>query len=329
MSLRAVQYGVGPIGALIVETAVEHGYEFVGAVDIDLEKIGEDLGTVVGLDRELGVEVSDDPDGALDENPDIVFHSTTSSIESARPQIEASMSAGADVISTCEELSYPWRDNPDAANAIDSTANEYGQTCLGTGINPGFAMDTLPSVTSTACQRVDRLRVERVQDAATRREPLQEKVGAGASVERFESEIASEAGHVGLPESAAMLAAALGWELESFEEDVEPVVADERVESDYFTAEPGEVVGIHQVGRGTVAGEERITLDLSMYLGAPEPRDRIEIEGVPDVTLTVDGGFHGDVTTPAVAVNSVPSVRTADPGLATMIDVPLPSCSDP
>jgi 4-hydroxy-tetrahydrodipicolinate reductase len=157
VSPRAVQYGVDPIGALTVETAVQRGYEFVGAVDIDPGKVGEDLGTVVGLDRELGVEVSDDPADALDENPDVVFHSTTSSIESARPQIEASMAAGADVVSTCEELSYPWRDNPDAANAIDGTANEYGQTCLGTGINPGFAMDTLPSVTSTACQWVDRL----------------------------------------------------------------------------------------------------------------------------------------------------------------------------
>ncbi|MFT4890426.1 MAG: hypothetical protein ACI9YT_001341 [Halobacteriales archaeon] len=323
----AVQYGVGPIGGRVVETAVDRGYEFVGAVDVDPEKVGRDLGTVAGID-DLGVEITDVADAALATGPDVVFNSTLSPLEKVRPQIEEAMAAGADVVSTCEEMAYPWRANPEEAAALDEAAREYGRTCLGTGINPGFAMDTLPAVLTGANRRVDSIYVERVQDAATRRGPLQEKIGAGTDVETFEAEIATEAGHVGLPESVAMLGAALGWDLEAIEESIEPVVADERVESEYVIVEAGEVAGIHQVGKGFVDGEARIELDLSMYLGAPDPHDEVRIEGVPDVHSVVEGGFHGDVTTPAVAVNVVPSVRDADPGFVTMLDVAPPTCRE-
>jgi len=323
----AVQYGVGPIGSRVVETAVDRGYEFVGAVDVDPEKVGRDLGSVAGTE-ELGVEITDDADAALSAEPDVVFNSTLSPLEKVRPQIEEAMAAGADVVSTCEEMAYPWRANPEEAAALDEAAREYGRTCLGTGINPGFAMDALPAVLTGANRRVDSIYVERVQDAATRRGPLQEKIGAGTDVETFEAEVATEAGHVGLPESVAMLGAALGWDLEAIEESIDPVVAEERVESDYVTVEAGEVAGIHQVGKGFVDGEVRIELDLSMYLGAPDPHDEVRIEGVPDVHSVVEGGFHGDVTTPAVAVNVVPSVRDADPGFVTMLDVAPPTCRE-
>lgn len=324
MTRTAVQYGVGPIGKRIVQVAQRKGIEFVGAIDIDPEKVGADLGTVADLGTELGVTVTDDPDTALAESPDVVFHSTISDVTAIGSQIEAAVAAGADVVSTTEELSYPWYHNPEAATELDDIAARHGQTVLGTGINPGFAMDTLPAVLTTPCQEVDSISVTRVQNASQRRKPLQEKVGAGLSAERWNAEIAPEAGHVGLPESIAMLAAALDWDLESVEETIEPVVVDSRTESDYFTAEPGDVAGIHQVGTGIVDGDTRIELDLSMYLGAEHPRDQVSITGTPDVDVTVDGGFHGDVTTPAVVVNSVSRVLEGDPGLATMIDLATP-----
>lgn len=323
MSHTAVQFGVGPIGQRIVEVAVARGIEFVGAVDVDPAKVGRDLGSVAGLDP-LGVEITDDPQAALAADPDVVFHATVSDVTAIAPQIEAAVEAGADVISTTEELAYPWFDNPGAAEELDALARTNGQTVLGTGINPGFAMDTLPAVLTTPCQQVDAVSVTRVQDASQRRGPLQEKIGAGLSKGDWEADIAPDAGHVGLPESIAMLAAALGWELTDVEETIEPVIAETRVESEYATAQPGDIAGIHQVGTGYVDGEPAITLDLSMYLGAPDPRDVIEIEGRPDLSVTVEGGFHGDVTTPAVAVNAVERVRQGDPGLATMIDLATP-----
>lgn len=326
MAPTAVQYGVGPIGSRIVEVAAARGYEFVGAVDVDPEKVGDGLGAVAGLDRDLGVTITDDADAALAAGPDVVFHSTVSAVADARPQLEAAMAAGADVVSTCEELAYPRWTNPEVADALDAVAGDHGVTCLGTGINPGFAMDAFPAVLTGATQSVDRVAVERVQDAAQRRRPLQEKIGAGQSVEAFEDEIAAGFGHVGLPESVAMLAAALGWDLDAVDETIEPVVADDRAETDHVTVSPGEVAGISQTGYGVVDGTRRIELSLRMYVGASDPRDVVTIDGTPALTVRVDGGFHGDVTTPAVVVNAARTVRDADPGLVTMLDLPLISC---
>lgn len=321
-SVTAVQFGVGPIGARIIEAAVERDIKFVGALDIDPEKVGRPLGTVAGLDREFGVSITNDPTEALAEQPDLVYHSTLSSLEAVRSQLMEVLQAGADVVSTTEELSYPWWNNPDIAKNLNEEATKEGSTILGTGINPGFAMDFLPAVLTATSRRVDRVQVTRVQDAAQRRRPLQEKVGAGSSVETFENEIATGAGHVGLDESVAMIAGALGWNLTRIDKHLEPVVADDQIESEYFSVGPGEIAGIRQVGTGVIDDEVRIELTLEMYLGAPDPRDVIHIDGDPTLTVRNEEGFHGDVTTPEIVVNTSRQVLAAEPGLKTMIDLP-------
>ena len=194
--VTAVQYGVGPIGARIVETAADRDVEFVGAIDVDPEKVGRPLAEVAGVDAAVGVEITDDAEEAFAEEPDLIFHSTRSSLEAVAPQLTEALEAGVDVVSTTEELSYPWRDNADVAEEIDRVAERKGRTVLGTGINPGFAMDFFPSVLSVSCRQVERVSVHRVQDAAQRRRPLQKKIGAGTSVDTFEREVAAEAGHV-------------------------------------------------------------------------------------------------------------------------------------
>lgn len=325
-SITAVQYGVGPIGGRIVRAAVKRGIEYVGAIDIDPEKVGADLGDVAETDS-LGVQITDDTEAALDRSPDVVLHTTHSSLSVVQPQLEEAMVAGADVVSTTESLSYPWWHEEKIADELDRTAREHDATCLGTGINPGFVMDTLPAVLSTPCQAVDSVRVERVQDAGSRRIPLQEKVGAGATVDEFEAEIASKAGHVGLPESVAMLADALGWPLEEIDERIEPVVADESVEADVGHIFAGNVAGIKQSAHGFVDGNAVIELDLQMYVGAQNPRDHVSFTGEPDLDVLVEGGIHGDVGTGAVVTNVVDRVLEADAGLKTMIDLPIPSFS--
>ncbi len=327
-TLTAVQFGIGPIGSRVVQTANDCGFEYVGAIDIDPEKVGEDLGAVAGLEEDLGVTVTDDADAALAEDPDVVFHTTVSSLEAAQPQLETIMEAGANVVSTTEELAYPWWSQPDIATDLDAVATENGVTCLGAGINPGFAMDAMPAVLSTPMDSVESVHVERVQNAGDRRKPLQEKVGAGLDVETFESEIVEGAGHVGSPESVAMLADALGWEVTEITENIEPVVAEEPVSSEYFDVAAGEVAGIRQVARGFVGDEVRITLDLQMYVGADPAQDQVTFEGSPPVTITVEGGYHGDISTTAVVRNVASRVYEAEPGLVSMVDLPLPRYRD-
>jgi DNA-binding CsgD family transcriptional regulator len=91
----AMQYGVGPIGARIVEVAADRGYEFLGGLDVDPANIGEDLGVVAGTEP-LGVEVTDDADAIARRGPDGVFHATGSSLAAVRPQLAGALAAGAD-----------------------------------------------------------------------------------------------------------------------------------------------------------------------------------------------------------------------------------------
>jgi 4-hydroxy-tetrahydrodipicolinate reductase len=320
-TLTAVQYGIGPIGSRIAAAAHETGFEFVGAVDIDPEKVGADLGDVAEFDEPVGVEVTDEPERALAADPDVVFHSTVSDVETALPQLTEIVTSGANIVSTTEELAYPDWSAPDAAAELDERAAANDVTVLGTGINPGFVMDAMPAYLSTPMASVDQVTVERVQNAATRREPLQRKVGAGVSVETFNEEIATEAGHVGSTESVAMLGDALAFDIDHIEETIEPVIADEHVETEYLTVEPDDVAGIRQVAHGRSDGETVVTLDLQMYVGADEPRDQVHFESEPPVSVTVDGGYHGDVSTSAVVANVASTVVDAEPGLANMADL--------
>lgn len=327
--IRAIQYGCGPIGSGVVRLALQRpNIKIVGAIDIDENKAGRDLGQVAGVGRKLGIMVSKDPQAIFSKvKADIVFHTTGSFLKSVYPQLEGIIEAGLNVVSTTEELSYPYRKHLELAAAIDKKAKEHKVTVLATGINPGFAMDTWPLAMTAVCQDIQKIRVARVQDASQRRLPFQKKIGAGCTREEFQKLV--EAGtlrHVGLAESIAMLAAALGWELDDIREEIEPVMAKKRVRSEYLVVEPGQAAGVKQVGRGVRGRKEVIRLDFLAYLGAKESYDTVSITGTPNMEVTVRGGIHGDIATAAIVVNAASRVLEAPPGLLTMKDLPLVVC---
>ncbi|MCL4458304.1 MAG: dihydrodipicolinate reductase [Chloroflexi bacterium] len=324
MATTAIQYGVGPIGSAIIELALQRGIEFTGAIDIDPQKAGRDLGDVAGLDWRLGIKVSGDAEAVLKASKaDIVFHSTGSYLHQTLPQLRQVLQAGMNVISTCEEMAYPKAQHPDIAEELGQMAKQNGVSILGTGINPGFLMDALPIFLSGVCREVRRIWVRRIVDASLRRLPLQKKIGAGLSVAQFQRRVAERAvRHVGLRESMMMVADALGWPLDEVKETVEPVIAEKVVRSQYIEVPPGHALGVKQIGQGLTKGEERIRLELQMYLGATSPQDSIFIMGAPDVDMTIKGGVHGDLATAAVVLNAVPQVIAAPAGLLTMLDIP-------
>jgi 4-hydroxy-tetrahydrodipicolinate reductase len=325
MAIRMVCYGLGPIGIGIARLALARsGASVVGAIDIDPQKVGRDLGELVG-GPPAGVVVSGDARAALAAlRPDVVLHATSSSLRRVASQLAEAAEVGASVVSTCEELSFPWSAQPQLAAELDSLARRSGVTLLGTGINPGFAMDALPLMLTASCLSVRAVRVLRVVDAGRRRGPLQQKVGAGLTREAFQARVADgSVRHVGLPESLHMLAAGLGWRLDRQEDLIEPVVAEAPLRTDFVSVEPGQVAGVRQVARGFHAGAEVLTLELRMYVGAPDAQDTVDVDGDPPVHMTVAGGFLGDHATAAIVVNAAPVVVRAAPGLATMSDVGL------
>ena len=279
---------------------------------------------MAGLGKKLGVAISEDASAVLNAvTPDAVLHATGSNLENVYPQLAKIMEAGSNIVSTCEELSYPYRKYPALAAKIDKLAKQHGVTVLGTGVNPGFLMDTWPLFMTAVCQDVEQVRVVRVQDASTRRVPFQKKIGAGKTIKEFSKLV--EAGtlrHVGLAESIAMIASGLGWELDDTTETIEPVVLEAEVSSDFVTVKPGQAAGVRQIGYGWKDGRKLITLDFQAYIGARESYDAVYINGMPKMEITIEGGTHGDIATAAMVVNSVPGVIDAPPGLITMKDLP-------
>ncbi len=325
--VRVALYGLGSIGSALARECLSKGLEIVAAVDIAKDKVGKDVGDVVGLDHRLGVTVASDISKALRRGDgDVILHCTTSYMWEAHPQLAEAVLTGCDVVSTCEELSYPWRSHRHFAQEIDQAARREEVTVLGTGVNPGFVMDALVVALSSMNLEVRRVRVERVVDVAQRRLPLQRKVGAGLSKEEFENRVKEgRLGHVGTGESIDMIGAAFGWNLSDVQVEIAPVMSKKEVKSAHLTVPAGTVAGIRQVGRGLRGEDEMIHLDLQMYMGARKPRDSILIEGNPGIEVTIPGGVRGDEATVAAVVNAIPAVRAAEPGLKTMLDLKLPS----
>jgi 2,4-diaminopentanoate dehydrogenase len=324
--IRVVQFGVGPIGASIARLMREKAsLEISGAIDCDPAKAGRDLGEVAGApDAPWGIPISARAPAALAGTIDVVMHSTTSSLPGVADELVSCIAAGCCVVSTCEELSYPFRKHPELAAKLDAAAKEEGVALVGTGVNPGFVMDKLVLVLSAAAQRVDFAKAVRIVDASKRRLPLQKKIGAGMRPEEFRQQVAAGLiKHHGLPESVAMVADGLGFRIDNVAETIEPVIAAETVKTPFLEVAPGQVAGVHQIARGTAGGEEKIFMELQMYVGAKQPGDSVELRGEPSLSLTIPGGTHGDLATAAVAVNAIPAVLAAPAGLRTMRDLPV------
>ena len=322
MSVQPVsvaQYGIGPIGAEIARLLLTKPWvKLVAAVDIDPNKIGKDVGEVIGLGRTAGVKVTPDVQG----RPEVVCHSTGSRLREVFGQLKELLERGCHVVSTCEELSFPL-DQAIRAD-LQQTARSHNVTLLGTGVNPGFVMDKLPLTLTAVCQRVDSVDIIRIQNASTRRDPLQRKVGGGLTTAEFKAAVqAGKIKHMGLRESLMMVGNGLGVEFDKVsDEKIEPIVAEREVVTQYLRVAPGQVAGVHQTIEGK--GKINVRLELRMYVGAEDvAADRVIVKGVPDLEMEIKGGVHGDRATAAMVVNSIPRVISARPGVLTMDDIPI------
>jgi len=326
--IKAILYGVGSIGASIGGLLLKKkGVRIVGAVDSAPHKVGRDLGGLIRAGEPLGVAVSSTASDLFSRvKADIALHATSSFLKEVYPQLAELIRHNVNVISTCEELAYPCFSNADLANELDELAKQHNVTVLGAGINPGFLMDTLAITLTGVCQEVKHIKVERVIDAARRRAPFQKKIGAGLTTEEFREKMEKGVitGHVGLRESIAMTADAVGWNLQKIDiGNVEPIIAERRVESEALKVESGRVAGLKQDAYGVIDGTPVITLAFKAYIGAEVEYDSVRIDGIPSISQKITPCVHGDLGTAAIIVNSIPKVINAKPGLKTMKDLPL------
>jgi 4-hydroxy-tetrahydrodipicolinate reductase len=325
--IKVAQFGLGPIGvATLGQLTRQPWAEIIGAIDHNPAKSGQDLGKVTGLNglRRRRVFANLDELLAGAGRPDVIIHAAVSRLSTALPQIQPMVRKGINVVSSCEELLFPWLREPGLAGRLDRLCRRTRARVVGTGVNPGFVMDLLPLCLASATCEVREVHVRRVVDASTRRGPLQKKIGSGLKPKDFRRLLkAGQAGHTGLRESAALIARGLGWEPKTIVENGEPIIAERDIRTEHVRVRKGETCGLHQRAEARIDGRLCLTLDLKMYLGAPDPHDAIQIKGNPSLELVLPGGIAGDQATVAALVNTVPRLLRADPGLLLVTDLPL------
>ena len=231
------------------------------------------------------------------------------------------------VITLCEEVSYPLIKKPELSKKIDTVAKKHNITVVGTGINPGYLMDLLPIILTAPCETVEKITITRMMNSSKRRIPFQKKIGTGLTIEEFEEKMAKKeiTGHVGLVESMQMIDAALGLELDEILE-FPPIakIAEKEVDGPHGKVPAGMVCGLHSKGLGKKKGKEILDLEFIAYAGDHEEYDSIEISGIPGIKQIIQGGVHGDIGTASMVVNLIPKVISARPGLLAMKDLPVP-----
>ena len=320
--IKIALVGVGPIGRQIARYASEReSIEITAAVDPDPQKAGKTLSKLV-QEISSNVIIEEDLTSALGiSEAEVAVVATVSDLSRLKDQVKNIAGHGLHIVSTCEQLTHPWNTHAALANEIDDICKKNGVACLGTGVNPGFLMDYLPSVFTSVCQEVEKVSVKRIQDASNRRKPFRDKIGAGLTRTEFEDQ-RNSLSHIGLPESAYMIAEALGWNLDKVEESLEPIISDQDILD--LEIQKGDVCGLEQVVRAYCGDRELIHL-LFRATVENEPRDVIHILGKPEFTSVVEGGINGDIATAAIIVNAVRSVVRLKPGLHTMLDIPVAS----
>lgn len=326
---RVIIMGCGIMGRRVAEALLpKTSFEIAGALDVSPDLVGKDLGELFQQPQTTGIVIEDDAVALFARaNADALIQTTQSHLITVFPQLEMGMRAGLNIVSTCEELSYPWKRHPKLAAQIDEMAKEAGVTVVGTGINPGYLMDSLPLALTSPCLRVDSIRVTRMMNSARRRIPFQTKVGTTMTPEEFRQKIDEGVitGHVGLLESINMIAAGLGWELdEATELPPEAVIAQEPTESGVGTVPPGDVIGLKSVAYALKDGKKVIDLEFIANAGVEEEYDEIVVKGEPEIHEKILGGVHGDTGTVSMTINTIPKAVQASPGLKVMSELPAP-----
>lgn len=322
-TIKIIQIGMGPLGIKIAKMIAErNGIETVAAIDINPSLRNTDLGKLCGTDKSK-ILISHDLAAEIQRTkPDIAVLTTVSDMKRITSQLSDIIKLGLPVVSTCEELSSPWEEAPELANELDKLAKEHNVAILGTGVNPGFLMDTLPVTLTAVSQNVTKVSVNRFQDAQFRRVPFQNKIGAGLTLEAFETK--KQTGtlrHVGLTESMQMIANRMGWKLDKTEDTLSPVVVNETITTNAMTIPKGDATGVRQIGKAYVNGELKIELTFQAAVGESESYDEIIIEGNPNIHSRIQGGINGDIATGAITINSIPRVLEASAGLKTMMNI--------
>lgn len=332
-NIRIIQWGLGAMGGGMAKMALQkEGLEIVGAIATNPAKIGRDLGEILGLDRTLGVIASNDAAAVITKTPaDVLLLATSSFVPEVAPQIKLAVEHGLHVITIAEQMAYPWVTHPQVADELDSLAKQHHVAILGTGVNPGFALDTLIVALTGTCINVEKITGTRINDLSQFGTTVMRTQGVGTTPEEFQAGLrdGSIVGHIGFDQSIQLIAQAVGWHIDRVEQSREPIISTVARETPFVKVAPGNVAGCRHTSRAYMQGKAVIELVHPQQI-RPEAEgvatgDFIEIFGTPHIKMNIQPEIPGGTATIALAVNMIPQVLGAAPGVLTMNDLPVPA----
>lgn len=333
-NVKVALWGFGAMGSGIARVLLnKKGVDIVGVCDIHPERINKSIYDLLGIERAERADVIVNPnieEVVHDANCDICVLATDSFTRKAFDKIKYIVTQRVNVISTAEEMSYPKAQEPELAAEMNRLAREYGVSILGTGINPGLMMDLLAICLSGCMTDVQKVTCRRVNSLSPFGPAVMEEQGVGLRVEDFNTgvENGTLAGHVGFAESVGMIAEALGWKIDRFEQQMSAIVTSVDRKSPYGFAAAGDVAGVNMTGQGYVDGEVKIDMyhpqQIEPEMEGTHTGDYITLNGTPEVNMSIRPEVDGGIGTIAMVVNMIPHVINARPGLKTMLDLPVP-----
>ncbi len=333
-NIRVAMWGFGAMGGGIAEVLCrKKGVEITGVCRQNPKYEGKSMYEVLGIER------GDRPEALIHTDiskvvykgaADICVIATDSFTRDVFPKIKYVVEQGINVVSISEEMSYPKAQEPELAAEMDRLAKENGVTILGTGINPGLMMDLLAICFSGCMTDVESVMCKRVNSLSPFGPLVMKEQGIGITVKEFEEGCQNGhlSGHVGFAESAGMIAEALGWKIDKFEQQMKPIVTSVDRKSPYGFAKAGDVAGVNMTAQAYVDGVQRIDLihpqQIEPEMEGTKTGDYIVIKGTPNVNMANTPEIDGGIGTIAMCVNMIPHVINARPGLKTMLDLPVP-----
>jgi hypothetical protein len=340
MTLRVVQWTTGNVGRQSVAAVTANpGLELVGCYAWSPDKVGRDVGTLCGLDP-LGVTAADDVDALLALRPDcVVYNPMWPSID----ELVRILEAGVNVVSTAAFINGR-RLGPDRKRLVD--ACERGRSSLfGTGVNPGFA-ELLGIVVAGVCDRVDKITVSEAAHTALYDSPATEMpAGFGRPIDDPDLQAMTADATAVFGEAVAMVADALGVELDAIVCEAEYAKTMEDLDLGSWQIAAGCVAGLAVSWQGRIG--ERTVIELNArwkkafalepdwhiedgwvidVQGRPTVQTKVQFLPPPDFEATSLADFMvlGHIMTAMPAINAIPSVVAAPPGIVSYPDLRLP-----
>jgi len=331
--IRVLVLGTGQMGSGIARLVLtKTGLDLVGAYGRRADRAGLDLGLAIGLEKTLNIPIGVDLAASIRlTQPEVAIHATCSRLSDAAEELFLLVRNGVHVISIAEEMAYPTCASPELAEELERLAIAHGASVLGTGINPGFVLDVLVITLTAACADIQSITATRVNDLSPYGPTVLRSQGVGLTPDAFHQGVAdgTVVGHFGFCQSIHMIADALGWPIERVEETREPIISTMPRATPFVTVRPGQIAGCVHKAIAYRGGEPAITLihpqQIHPQLEGVETGDRIDIRGTPNIRFASRPEIPGGQGTIALAVNMIPHVLNAPPGLRSMADLPVPA----